>query len=142
MPTPGKPHFLTLTDEEGVIIDRWDMDDDEDVFQTLVTSDNVTNSTRRKIERILEERQASWEEQNLKHIDDAKAVQDKKVEIFLSEKSPEDIKNYEVGDAYVVWAGAPGTGKWIYRVTRIDKDGIWGVEEHCDVRELSPDEVV
>jgi len=58
----SEPYLLTLTDTEGCVIDRWDMEDDEDVFHTLIISDGVANSTRRAIERVIEKAQAAWEE--------------------------------------------------------------------------------
>lgn len=44
----------------------------------------------------------------------------------------------KVGDIKVSWAAAPGYGKWEEKITRIDKDGIWGVELTNSVRVAEP----
>lgn len=58
----------------------------------------------------------------------------------LEDTSPEcDV--YKRGDALVTWAGAPGTGRTVYRITRVDQRGVWGVEVSDTARVLSPQEV-
>lgn len=54
----------------------------------------------------------------------------------------EKIARHPVGDHYVVWAGAPGVGRTVYLVTRVDEGGAWGVVLSDTVRELTPAEVV
>jgi hypothetical protein len=66
--------------------------------------------------------------------------------------SPEEIEKYiqqklsfhKEGGRYMIDAGAPGIGKFIYKITRISKDGnIFGryLPEESDVRDLDPSEV-
>lgn len=54
----------------------------------------------------------------------------------------DEIAAYSVGGDYVTFAGAPGTGKVVYRITKIDAHGIWGVEVSNTVRLLTWAEVV
>jgi len=49
---------------------------------------------------------------------------------------------YKPGDAFVVWAGAPGTGRTIYAVTHVDGFGVWGTVASDTVRELDPSETI
>lgn len=49
---------------------------------------------------------------------------------------------YAVGDNYCVFAGAPGTGRHVYLVTRVDRTGIYGVTVENTIRELEPYECV
>ena len=53
-----------------------------------------------------------------------------------------DIDRYKPGDHCVIWAGAPGIGRVVYRVTRLDEKGLWGVEVENTIRELDPSECV
>lgn len=43
-------------------------------------------------------------------------------------------QRYRKNDKFTVWAGAPGTGKTVYRITVIDETGIYGVEIENSVR--------
>ena len=52
--------------------------------------------------------------------------------------SKNDLKGFYVGMKHVTWAAAPGTGRTVYRVTRIDDEGVWGVVEEDTVRILEP----
>jgi hypothetical protein len=45
------------------------------------------------------------------------------------------------GDLLVSFAGAPGTGRVIEKITRIDATGVYGFEVENSMRELSPSEV-
>lgn len=53
-----------------------------------------------------------------------------------------DISKYKVNQYYTVYAAAPGTGRWIYLITKVDKQGVWGIELENNVRELTPSEVI
>lgn len=53
----------------------------------------------------------------------------------------EYCSQYSPGDTYVTFAGAPGCGRTVYEVTRVDEDGIWGVVQSDTVRILTPGEV-
>lgn len=47
--------------------------------------------------------------------------------------------DYNVGDTYTAWAGAPGVGKWTYEITRVEPNGdYYGVETGNTVRVLEP----
>ena len=54
----------------------------------------------------------------------------------------DEIARYNVGQMTVVYAGAPGTGKWTYRILAINAMGVWAEETSCTVRELDPSEVI
>lgn len=62
-------------------------------------------------------------------------------------KTPVKVDNskwwdkYNVGDTYVVSAGAPGTGRWVYKITRKTSTGVYGELVSNTVRELDPSEV-
>jgi hypothetical protein len=49
---------------------------------------------------------------------------------------------YAVGDEYVTWAAAPGTGRTTYKVSRIEGGKVYGVQVASTVRELTPAEVI
>lgn len=46
-----------------------------------------------------------------------------------------------VGKAECIWAGAPGTGRILYLITRKDERGAWGIVLEDTIRELRPSEV-
>lgn len=50
----------------------------------------------------------------------------------------EFITPYKLGDSFVCDAGAPGMGRVVYYVTKIDEDGIWGYEIENTIREMEP----
>lgn len=52
-----------------------------------------------------------------------------------------EIARYSVGEVTVVFAGAPGTGRWTYRVLAVNAMGVWAAEISNDVRELDPSEI-
>lgn len=52
-----------------------------------------------------------------------------------------DLSQYKVGEIHCVWAGAPGTGRWVGRITRVDETGAWAEEIENTIRELEPWEV-
>ena len=52
-----------------------------------------------------------------------------------------DLSRYTVGERIVHEAGAPGIGRTIYIITRIDGDGVWGLVEEDTVRVMEPWEV-
>lgn len=56
------------------------------------------------------------------------------------DKDPEYFKKYKVGGKMVVFAGAPGIGKTVYTITRIDDSGMFGKRESSNVRILDPEE--
>jgi hypothetical protein len=51
------------------------------------------------------------------------------------------VKTKKVGDLVCAWAGAPGTGRHVQRITRIDATGVYGVTVENTIRELEPWEV-
>ena len=53
-----------------------------------------------------------------------------------------DIAQHAVGEITCITAGAPGVGRWTYRIAGINAMGVWAEEISCTVRELSPAEVV
>lgn len=52
------------------------------------------------------------------------------------------VKKRKVGDTTYAFAGAPGTGRIVHRITRIDAEGVYGVEIENTIRELRPSEVI
>ena len=46
-----------------------------------------------------------------------------------------------VGEKITHYAGAPGIGRIVYRITREDADGWWGYVIEDTIRELDPSEV-
>lgn len=50
--------------------------------------------------------------------------------VYSGEGKPIDysseIKRYKVGDYFVSHAGAPGIGKSVHKITKIDQKGVWG----------------
>lgn len=54
------------------------------------------------------------------------------------EETKNDLSQYRVGQEIVRRAAAPGIGRWVYRVTRIDDWGVWGVLEEDTVRVMEP----
>jgi NADPH-dependent curcumin reductase CurA len=48
----------------------------------------------------------------------------------------------KVGDTVVVFAGAPGIGRIVYRVTRIDADGVFGFVVENSIEVLDPSDCV
>lgn len=56
------------------------------------------------------------------------------------DKDPDYYKKYKVGSKFVVFAGAPGIGKTVYTITRIDDSGMFGERESSNVRILDPEE--
>lgn len=73
-----------------------------------------------------------------------------KEQLISSRKSwaqdPKDWKHRpelkKPGDTITVFAGAPGIGKWTYRITRTDEAGHWGIEIENTVRTLEPEETI
>lgn len=51
------------------------------------------------------------------------------------------IARYKVGDNFGGFVAAPGTGERVYRITKINARGIWGVLIKDTVRELTIEEV-
>jgi hypothetical protein len=51
------------------------------------------------------------------------------------------LKKYHRGHRYQAHVAAPGIGYREYKVTRIDRDGLWGVLLRDTVRELTADDV-
>jgi hypothetical protein len=52
-----------------------------------------------------------------------------------------EIAWYSIGEVTVAFAGAPGTGRWTYRVLAVNAMGVWAEEVSNNVRELDPSEV-
>ncbi len=76
---------------------------------------------------------------------------DVKRQLKKQNASDEEINRYiklnmnkKPGDTYSVDAGAPGIGKFVYKVTRVTDKCIYGVylPDESDVRELDPSEVI
>ena len=59
----------------------------------------------------------------------------------VADAYPEQYGHYRAGQPFCVYAAAPGTGSWVYRITRLDAAGIWGVLVCDSVRILTPGEV-
>jgi len=53
-----------------------------------------------------------------------------------------DIACHELGETVCISAGAPGVGRWTYRIVGINAMGVWAEELSCSVRELSPHETL
>jgi hypothetical protein len=51
------------------------------------------------------------------------------------------IDRHHVGETFTTYVGAPGTGCIVYRITRIDRHGMWGIVLSDTVRILDPAEV-
>jgi len=51
-------------------------------------------------------------------------------------------RHYVVGQTIVSWAGAPGCGRSVAVITRIDEEGYWGYEIENTIRELEPWETI
>ncbi len=54
----------------------------------------------------------------------------------------DEVSKHMIGDDYTQWMAAPGTGKITYRITRIDGQGVWGIETNNTARILEPHEVI
>ena len=54
----------------------------------------------------------------------------------------ENIQQYQVGQCYVVFAAAPGTGRRVHTITKINDIGMWGILKKDTIRELDPSEVI
>jgi hypothetical protein len=63
------------------------------------------------------------------------------MQIVPSELLEEYSRTKRVGDTLCSFAGAPGTGRVIERITRMDATGIYGVVVENTMRELEPWEV-
>ena len=50
------------------------------------------------------------------------------------------IGAYKPGDKYLVMPGAPGIGRWIYKVTKTNAAGLWGKLIKSTVREMTEEE--
>lgn len=48
----------------------------------------------------------------------------------------------KAGDKIVSFAAAPGCGRIVHQITRIDDTGIYGIEIENTIRELKPEEVI
>ena len=46
---------------------------------------------------------------------------------------------YKVGDNIAFHAGAPGIGKVVYKITKINDDGVWGIETENTISVPEPD---
>ena len=58
------------------------------------------------------------------------AGSDNRVEVDRSD----EVALYAVGDTLTAWAGAPGVGRIVYRVTKVDDAGLWGVVVENTIR--------
>ena len=47
-----------------------------------------------------------------------------------------------VGDEISMFAAAPGTGRMVYKITRMDESGVFGVITENTMRDLHPSEVI
>lgn len=54
------------------------------------------------------------------------------------EEIRKDLTRYSVGERVVHEAGAPGIGRTVYLITRVDAGGVWGTVEEDTVRVLAP----
>ena len=54
----------------------------------------------------------------------------------------ESYTNAKVGQICTVWAGAPGTGKIVHKITRKDETGVYGIVIENTMRMLEPYEVM
>ena len=54
------------------------------------------------------------------------------------------LSRYKVGDRYTQDVGAPGIGKFVYKVTRVTDKSIFGIylDDESTVRDLDPSEVI
>lgn len=52
------------------------------------------------------------------------------------------VATKKVGDTLCAYAGAPGTGRVVHRITRIDETGVYGIVIENTIRELEPWEVM
>ena len=62
----------------------------------------------------------------------------------LSEMREEEVAKYDVGDTYFVTFSTTSPPAYVsneYRVTRKDRDGVWGVLIDSSVREMDISEV-
>lgn len=77
-----------------------------------------------------------WEAQNERLIDSRETFTfyDNAPGGFMSPNA--HYRNYAVGDIVTHFVAAPGTGRVVYRVTRIDDKGAWGVVVEDTVREM------
>ena len=57
-------------------------------------------------------------------------------EVLLGEASDPGFASMRVGSKILRAPAAPGIGRWIYRVTRLDQFGVWGVLIKSTVREM------
>lgn len=55
-----------------------------------------------------------------------------------------NLDRYKPGDRYSMDAGAPGIGKFVYKVTKVTHKSIFGIylEDESTVRDLDPSEVI
>lgn len=53
-----------------------------------------------------------------------------------------EIARYAIGETECITAGAPGVGRWTYRIVGINALGVWAEELSCTARELNPQEIV
>lgn len=63
-------------------------------------------------------------------------------QLCVEKDASDEIAQYVVGDSYVTEAGAPGIGRTIYEITRIDSEGMWAKIVEDTVRILEPWEVI
>jgi len=53
-----------------------------------------------------------------------------------------EVDELRVGEKFAVEAGAPGCGRIVYRIVRVDRDGAWGFVLSNTMRELTLADVI